>query len=175
MRLGIILFSVIEVVGLAGWLALADVGQVVIGILVLLLGLIVEHIVTDNFLHKRSLFNLNKLPLGQIATFSALETGIWASWLLLWEIHPVLATVFLFSALVIEHTISKNVHERRGLFDKIVEVAVVPHTIVETVACDGWLILVRSAQPILGVIFLLVGSIVEHTIAVSRTQRREIA
>lgn len=167
--LGIVLFSIIEVAGLAGWLVLADAGQVVVGILVLALGLIVEHIVTDNLLHKRPLYNLGSLPFGQIVAFSTLETGIWAVWLALWGIHPVLATAFLFSALVVEHTVSKNVHERRGLFDKIVEIAVVPHTIVETIACDGWLILVRTAQPIYGVVFLLVGSILEHTIAVSRT------
>ena len=70
--LGIVLFSIIEVAGLAGWLVLADAGQVVVGILVLALGLIVEHIVTDNLLHKRPLYNLGSLPFGQIVAFSTL-------------------------------------------------------------------------------------------------------
>lgn len=168
--LGIILFSVIEVAGLAGWLVLADLGRVFTGILVLLVGLVVEHIVTDNLLHKRSLFQFNSLPLGQILAFSALETGIWVAWLALWGVHPALASAYLVAALTVEHTVSKNVHERRPIFDKIVDVGVVPHTIVEVVACDGWLILVRNAQPVYGVVFLLLGSILEHVIAVSRTK-----
>lgn len=168
--LGIILFSVIEVAGLAGWLILADLGRAFTGILVLLVGLVVEHIVTDNLLHKRALFQFDSLPFGQILAFSTLETGIWVSWLALWGVHPALASAFLVAALVIEHTISKNVHERRPIFDKIVDVGVLPHTIVETAACDGWLVLVRTAQPIYGVVFLLLGSILEHFIAVSRTK-----
>ena len=168
--LGIVLFSIIEVAGLAGWLVLADAGQVVVGILVLLVGLIVEHVVTDNLLHKRPLFSLKSPPLGQIVAFSALETVIWGIWLALWDIQPIAATAFLVFALLIEHTVSKNVHERRGLFDKIIDVGVIPHTIVETISCDVWLALVRSTQPILGVVTLLVGSIVEHSIAVARTR-----
>lgn len=168
--LGIVLFSIIEVAALAGWLALVDADRWIIGVLVLEVGLIVEHLVTDNLLHKRSLFQSDGVPFGQIFVFSALETGIWVSWLALWGIHPALASAFLVAALVIEHTVSKNVHERRPIFDKIVDVGVIPHSIVETAACDGWLVLVRAGQPIGGVIFLLVGSILEHVIAVSRTK-----
>ncbi len=170
--LGIILFSIIEVAGLAGWLVLADQGGglIVVGIFVLAIGLILEHIVTDNVLHNRPFFNLSSLPIQQIVGFSLLETGIWVSWLLRWGVHPALATVFLAFALLVEHTVSKNVHERRVFLDKIIDVAVIPHTIVETVSCDVWLVLARSAHPILAVVSLLVGSLVEHTIAVSRTK-----
>lgn len=171
--LGILLFSVIEVIGLVGWLVLVDRGQFILGVAFLAIGLVTEHVVTDNLLHGRSLFRLTGLPLAEIAAFSALETVIWAAWLTLWNTDVVLATVFLAVTLLIEHTISKNVHERRELLDKIVNIAVVPHTIVETAACTGWLLLARSAHPVLGAAVLLVGSIVEHTIAVRGTQPRE--
>jgi len=167
--LSIILFSVIEVIGLGGWLALVDRGLRVVGAVVLNIALALEHVVTDNVIHRRPLFNFRDLPLGQIVAFSTLETVIWATWLYLWGIDRILATLFLSVALQLEHTISKNVHERRGLFDRFVDVAVVPHTIVETIACTVWLVLVRSAQAIAGIGVLFVGSILEHTIAIRRT------
>lgn len=118
-------------------------------------------------------FGATRLPLGEVIVFSALETGIWAVWLLLWAVPSIgitVAVTFLFAALVVEHTVSKNVHERRGLFDEFFNFDVVPHTIVEVVACSGWLLLVREGQPIWGIAVLFAGSLIEHVIAVRGTE-----
>lgn len=182
--LGVLLFSAIEVTALVIWLALQDmqVGAYdvlgLLGIVILFAGLFVEHVVTDNVLHRRPLFNivygdkqgLGSFPLGQIAIFSAIETGIWVAWLLLYDgVDPGIAVVFLVAALFIEHSISKNVHERRPIFSAL-HATVIPHTLVETAACHIWLVLVRSAQLVLGPVVLLVGSIIEHLIAVRGTE-----
>jgi len=167
---GIGLFTVVEVAGLVGWLALANAGLVAAGIAVLAVALVVEHIITDNVLHNRSLINVRDLPLLEIAAFSGLETAIWAGWLLLWGVSPAMATAFLLLALLIEHTISRNVHERRDLLDRLVDPETLPHTIVEVVSCDLWLILARAGNPLAAVV-LLIGSFIEHVIAVKVAQR----
>lgn len=167
---GILLFSAIEVAGLIGWLAAVDAGQRILALLILEVTFILEHIVTDNLLHERVLFNLRGLPLGQIVVFSTIETVIWAVWLLLWDVSRFAAGIFLGLGLTLEHTLSKNVHERRGLFDKIIDLTTIPHTIVEAVTAGAWLNLVRMAQPVGGAVVLLVGSVIEHTIAVTGTR-----
>lgn len=168
--LSVLVFSVIEVAALVGWLILADQGARLAAVAVLAVGLTLEHIVTDNLLQGRPLFNFAKLPLGQIVTFSVLETAIWAAWLMLWGVSAILATAFLAAALTVEHTVSRNVHQRRRLLDRIIDAQVLPHTAVETVSCSAWLVLARSAHPVLAVAVLLVGSVVEHTIAVSKSE-----
>ncbi len=177
MKVGILVFSIIEVVGLAGWLFLQDLQPGfldvfgLLGIAVLFVGLFAEHIVTDNVLRSRSFVNLSNLPLGEIATFSFIETGIWATWLVLADsVNLPVSVVFLLLALFVEHTISKNVHERRPIFSRLFNAVTLPHTVVETVACSVWLVLARAAQPILGIGVLLVGSIIEHVISVRITK-----
>jgi len=127
--LHIIIFSVIEVVGLVVWIQFALQHPVydllsVIGLVVLFVFLTVEHVVTDNSLHSKPLFSFRNLPLLAILAFSAIDTIIWGVWLELFlnvNIYgdgpvPVVATIFLFVALWFEHTISRNVHERDHLF-----------------------------------------------------------
>ena len=171
--LGILLFSAIEVAGLVGWLVLVDAGAQIAGVAVLAIGLVTEHAVTDNLLHGRALFRLTDLPFAEIAAFSALETAIWAVWLALWGIVPAVATVFLPATLLLEHTISKNVHERRGLFDKVIDVKTLPHSLVEAAACSWWVLLARGAHPIIGAVVLFIGSVLEHVIAVWGTDVKE--
>ncbi len=175
--LGIVLFSIIEVAGLIIWLLLVDADPAVIdllgllGLVVLDIFLIVEHTVTDNLLHGRPLFRFSGLPLGEIVIFSTIETIIWGVWLVLADqVNPIVAVVFLVITLFFEHTISRNVHERDPLFSQIFDPGTFVHTVIESVACAGWLALVRAGQPIIGAIVLLVGSIIEHTIAVKGTK-----
>ena len=169
--IGVVVFTVIEVAALAGWLVLVDRGLAAVGIGVLFVGLVVEHIITDLVIHARRRVNGDKLPILEIVAFSGLETAIWAAWLLLWTfVDPIGATIFLTAALLIEHTVSKSVHERRGLLDRLIDVVTLPHTVVEVIACTAWLLLVRTGQPLIAIAVLLVGSLVEHTIAVSRTR-----
>ena len=169
--IGVVIFTIVEVASLAGWLVLVDRGLAGVGIGVLFVGLVVEHVITDNVLHSRSLLSLASVPILEVVAFSGLETAIWAGWLVLWTlISPIAATIFLILALLIEHTISRNVHLRLGLFKRLIELETLPHTVVEVIACTAWLLLVRTGQPLIAIAVLLVGSLVEHTIAVSRTR-----
>ncbi len=176
-KLGVLIFTLIEVQGLIVWLAAQDRAPTPYGVLALagltwlLNSLFWEHVVTDNVLHGRGLLNLRFVPLRDIFIFSLIETGIWGAWLVIYEAgYPIAAMGFLFVALFFEHTISRNVHERRPIFARpLFEPRTILHTVVETGSCQGWLVLVRSAQPVIGAGVLLIGSIVEHLIAVSRT------
>jgi len=173
-QLGIGIFTIVEVAGLIVWLLLALQGQPLLGLGILFTALSIEHVITFFVIQKDTpTVPRPTVPLFSILVFSVIETVIWGLWLLIAqsEVGPLFAAVFLTAALLVEHTLSDNVFRREKLFSKIVEPRTTGFTLIEVVAATGWLLLVLEGQAILGPIVMLVGSFIEHNIAVRVAQR----
>lgn len=172
-KIGILIFTVIEVVGLAVWLALAHGGFAILAPAVLAAFLILEHIVTYNVIRGLTLtsFGLH-VPIREIVVFSVIEAVIWVIWLILADGAGVIyAMPFLFGAFVIEHTISDNVFRHEGFLSAIVRQEVIIFSVVEVIAATVWLHLVRDGFIYHGIVVLFVGSLIEHIMAVKVGQR----
>lgn len=177
--IGIGAFTIVEVAGLVAWLALALQDQALLGLGILAGALSLEHIITYFVIPQLPKDLRAPFPLLSILAFSGIETVIWGVWLLLAQsllnpftaLNLFAAAAFLAIALLIEHTLSDNVFRSRGLFSKIIEARTIGFTIIEVVAASVWLLLVLVGQPVIGTAVLLVGSFVEHNIAVKVAQR----
>jgi len=175
-----IVFTAVEVVGLILWLTLAGGGTryefAVLPLLVLDAFLIGEHVLTW-----RAVNGLAPIPIVAIVGFSTIETVIWGTWLAL-AANPVVATVFLFGALWLEHSISDNVLKGRPFLDDLFRLRVVGFTAVETASCSLWLFFavhgplaaaaIASAvlSGVASVVILSIGSLVEHSLALREAE-----
>ncbi len=160
--LGIAGFTIVEVAGLVVWLILALQGQGLLGLGILFVALTGEHLITDVVIGRTS-----GLPILPILAFSGIETAIWGIWLLIAQgVNPYVAAVFLAVSLLVEHTLSDNVFRGQPLFSRIVELRTAGFTVIEVVAATVWLILVLQGQPIVGAVVMLIGSFIEHNVAV---------
>ena len=155
-------FTLIEVVTLAAWLALTVV-QPVVAIVVLLAGLIAEHLVS--FRVKNGV----RAPLGPVAVIAAIETGTWAGWLALTFINPIVAAIVLFVGLNIGHVLERNNINSRPLFEKFVRRngGVLDISGIETGIGILWLA-IAAVNPIVAAVVLFVGIFVEHTISFAK-------
>ena len=166
MTLGTVIFTVIETVTLAVWLALVLAGQPILAIVVLLVGLTAEHIVSYNSRNGRSLVAFRGLPILAILLIAAIETGTWAGWEALGA-TSLLAIAVLIVGLILGHGIELNVVRQRNAFERygLRLVQSIDITAIETVIGLLWRILVRMGQPIMGAGVLAVGLFVEHTVS----------
>jgi len=170
--IGTVIFTAIEILGLVVWLALVGQDQAILGLVILAVLLIVEHIVTDNVIHSRKFLNL-QVPILQIATFSIIETAIWAVWLFIADgFNLFLAAGFLFIGLFFEHTVSDNVFKRKGIFEKIFDKRVIGFTVIEVVGAAVWLSFARAGEVVLAIVILFIFSLAEHIIAVRVGQKQ---
>ncbi len=182
-QVGIVVFTAVEVVTLVVWLILAleasDALFSIIAVLVLIGGLTLEHLITYNVIHKRSLFDFRGLPVGQKAVVSLIETGIWVVWLVIARqdiaggFEHVIAAVVLFGLLIIEHTISDNVFTGKKLFERLADKRTIGFSIVEAAGAAIWLVLIDVDLAILGVIVLAGASFLEHNLAVNLALRED--
>jgi len=182
-QVGIVVFTAVEVVTLVVWLILAleesDALFSILAVLVLIGGLTLEHLITYNVIHKRSLFDFRGLPVGQKAVVSLIETGIWVVWLVIagqgiaGGFEHVIAAVVLFGLLIIEHTISDNVFTGRKLFERLADKRTIGFSIVEAAGAAIWLVLIEVDLAILGIIVLAVASFLEHNLAVNLALRED--
>ncbi len=182
-QVGIVVFTAVEVVTLVVWLILAleasDALFSIIAVLVLIGGLTLEHLITYNVIHKRSLFDFRGLPVGQKAVVSLIETGIWVVWLVIARqdiaggFEHIIAAVVLFGLLIIEHTISDNVFTGRKLFERLADKRTIGFSIVEAAGAAIWLVLIDVDLAILGVIVLAIASFLEHNLAVNLALRED--
>jgi len=166
MLLGTGVFTVIETVTLAGWLALVLAGQPILAIVVLLVGLTVEHVISYNVRNGRGLLRFGGLPILPILLIAAIETGTWAGWEALGS-TSVLAIAVLIVGLILGHGLELNVVRQRDAFERygLRLVQSIDITAIETVIGLLWRILVRMGQPIIGAGVLAVGLFVEHTVS----------
>jgi len=172
-KLQILVFTIVEDIAMIAWLALVRAGSQVLGLGVLFLGLFFEHLFSYNVVRNRQLSTQVPEPpvRRNIFGFSVVETGIWGVWLLLTAINQALAFVFLLAGLIVEHTLTDNVLKGKSLFFRLVDLRVVPVSIVETVGATAWLQLVDAGQVVEGIVVLVVLQFIEHVMAVALSRR----
>lgn len=156
--LGITLQTIAELIGLVVWLTLVISGQMVIGIVFLVGGLVLEHLLAYRFLVGGS------LPVGKLLGVSASEAILWIVWLVISTFDLVAGFVFLTATMVLQHSVEKNLFEGKPLFGDIFHLIVVPHTLLETVGAFIWLFFVFAGQEILGAAVFSVFILVEHIV-----------
>ena len=177
-QLRIAIFTIVETVALATWLALvngaANTGSTVAGLAVLAVGFTIEHILAYNVVHGRGLLDLRGVPIAQKAVVSVIETGIWALWLILADRNAIVAAIVLAGLLIVEHTLSDNVFKGKGLFSRLIDTRTIGFSLIEAVGAAIWLALVVANLAIVGIIVLLVASFVEHSMAVALGRRETV-
>jgi hypothetical protein len=165
---GLALFTIVEDAALVVWLVLARSNRAVFGILTLIVGFFIEHVIAYNVKRRQSLFSFNQLPAGKVFLNALLETFlVWVPWLVLWDIHPALAIVYVYPTLVVEHSFTDNIFHNRSLVANLFNRKVWGFSFLEGTGCNGWLALVTYGQPVLGVIVLVVFQFLEHRMAIN--------
>jgi len=182
-QVGIVVFTAVEVVTLVVWLALAliatDVLISILAIVVLIVGFTIEHLITFNVIHNRSLFDFRGLPVAQKAIVSLIETAIWVVWLVIARLdvfdgfEPVIAAVVLTGLLIIEHTLSDNVFRRKRLFERIADRRTIGFSIIEGAGAAIWLALIDIDLALVGIAVLAVASFIEHNLAINLALRED--
>lgn len=172
-KLNIAVFTAVEDIALIAWLAVVRAELQVIGLGILFVGLLFEHLFSYNVIRNFRLgTTVAEAPVRRnIVGFSLIETGIWGVWLLLAGINPALAFVFLLAGLIIEHTLTDNVMKGHNLFFRIVDLRVLPFSIVETVGATAWLRFVDHGMAIEGIVVLVVLQFIEHMMATALSRR----
>ena len=179
----IVIFTALEVVTLVVWLALAltatDVLISILAIVVLIVGFTIEHLITFNVIHNRSLFDFRGLPVAQKTVVSLIETAIWVVWLVIARLdvfdgfEPVIAAVVLTGLLIIEHTLSDNVFTGKRLFERIADRRTIGFSIIEGAGAAIWLALIDIDLALVGIAVLAVASFIEHNLAVNLALRED--
>lgn len=145
-RLGVVaLFTLVETAALGIWLVfVADAPTVstatAIGLGALLVGLLLEHVLTG--------FAVNGPPLSApslpVLGFSVSETALWAVWLLVAEtlgglVGVLVAGVLLAVLLVPQHSVEDNVLRGRPALGDLIDTGTVGFSAVEATGATLWL------------------------------------
>lgn len=159
--LGFVLFTIVEIVALIGWLVLAlpEGGQVALGVAVLLVGMIIEHFIAFKATME------GDLPTLGLIGISISETVLWVVWLLIVQSTGsahVWAVIFLFVTMFLQHGVEKNIFIGKPAFQDLLKTEVIVFTAVEVGAAGLWLYFILEGQEILGAAILVVGIFVEH-------------
>lgn len=188
------LFTGVETVALAVWLALVldapTLSQTAaIGLGVLVVGLVVEHVLTGLAVTGRLSF-----PGVGVVVISLSEAVLWAVWLLVAErvggLPGVLvAGVLLFVLLVPQHTVEDSVLRGRGLLSDLLALGTVGFSFVEAAGATVWLALVLQGEQfaslldpvtggavdsaLVGLAVLAVALFVEHLVGVRFSRRAD--
>lgn len=184
----IAVFTAVETAALAIWLRFVRDEPTMstaaaIGLGVLAVGLILEHILTDVAVNG---FNL-ELPLVAIVILSVSETLLWAIWLEVADLVGgingfVIAFVVLAILLVPQHTVEDNILQGRGLIDDVINLNTAGISLIEAAGATVWLALVLRPDLIGGMVLgfeaalvgfgiLAVSLLVEHNIGVRFSSR----
>src|SRR5712664_4738399 len=167
----VLLVTIIEDAGLISWLILARASMFYKGIpiapLVLMLVLLIEH----SIMQRAENPNFTGRVFAEIFGFSLLEVVNWSVWLILLSntssllsMSSLLAALYFFVGFYIEHQITENVITQQPYFrfrnpGGAITAGVILETLSEGVGARLWLLY----GPI-GPAFLVVGSLVEHSI-----------
>lgn len=184
----IAVFTLIETVALAIWLRFVR-GEptlstaVAIGLVVLVIGLIVEHTLTDAALNGVDL----DVPVGAIVILSVSETVLWGVWLQVADtvgggVGLVAAFVVLGVLLVPQHTIEDNILQGRDLLGDLIDLDTVGFSLIEAAGATVWLALVLRPglvggtvagldAALVGLAVLAVALFAEHSIGVRFSSR----
>ena len=180
-QLRIAIFTIVEGVTLVVWLALVrsnagiyqvSTGSLVAGLVVLVVGFTIEHIIAYNVIHNRGLLELQGVPIAQKAVVSLIETIIWALWLVLADLNMIVAAVVLTGLLILEHTLSDNVFRGRDIFSKLLDARTIGFSLIEAIGAAIWLALVEANLAVVGVMILVIASFIEHMLAVALARKQ---
>src|SRR6266568_6386260 len=167
----VLLVTIIEDAGLIAWLVLARGSMFYQGIpiapLVLLLVLLVEH----SIMQRAENPNFTGKVFAQILGFSLLEVVNWSVWLTLLSnsssllsMSSLIASLYFFVWFYIEHQITENVITQQPYLRfrnarAAITAGVILETLSEGVGARLWVLYGAT-----GIIFLVIGSAIEHTI-----------
>jgi hypothetical protein len=165
---GILIFTVIEVAGLAIGLALWLSGNIAVSIVVQLVAFTAEHYVSYNVKNSRPFFEVHDLPFSLILIVAVIETVTWSGWLaLLDQGNGILAAIVLFGGLEFGHGLELNVVNNfpitRRLGNRFANSLDI--TAIEGVFGIIWRVLVLAGSGIAGVVVLAVAIFIEHVIS----------
>lgn len=166
-RDGLVLFTLIEVGAVTALL----IERIMLMVAVVLVAFLAEHIVSYNAKRfGRSLFDLDGLPLTELAVVAGLETATWAVWLRLATDGLVVESItVLVVGLLLGHVLERNVGAGLGLLDDIGRRVreSLDFTGVETATGILWLLLI-GVNGMLAAAVLAVGLYFEHRISLRR-------
>ena len=188
-------FTLVETLALGFWLTLVGGAPVIsgasaVGLAVLVVGLVLEHVLTDATVNGIS---VSVLPDRQILAVSVSEALLWVLWLGVAErlggVDGVLAAGGLFAVLLVpQHTVEDNVLRGVGPFNSVLDLGTAGFSLVEAVGATVWLLLAfEGAQfsgllatvglsgvdpAAVGLAALAVILLVEHDIAVALARER---
>jgi len=155
-------FTLVETLTLGLWLTLVAGEPVIsaasaVGVGVLTLGLVFEHVLTDATVNGLS---VDVLPGRQVLGISIAESLLWVLWLGVAEqlggVDGILvAGVLLTVLLVPQHTVEDNVLRGADPFESVVDFGTVGFSVVEAVGATVWLVLVFESGQFAGLLATL--------------------
>jgi hypothetical protein len=142
-------FTLVETLALGLWLTLVGGAPLIsaasaVGLGVLTMGLVLEHVLTDATINGVS---VSVLPGKQVLAVSSSEALLWVLWLGVAErlggVDGVLAAGVIFAVLLVpQHTVEDNVLRGADPFESVVDLGTVGFSVVEAVGATVWLLLV---------------------------------
>lgn len=163
---GIVIITAIEAVSILAWFDLMGKEAFPWGYLILLSGLIVEHVIAFNVSNGRSLFNTDYLS-GSLLALSATEATLWVLWMItVHQFEVFVGFVFLSVGMFFQHNLERNVFQEKPLFSFWIRPETLGFTFVKAVAASAWIFfaLYPANLGLLPAGILTVGLLFEHTI-----------
>ena len=150
---GIVSFTLVEAIALAGWLALVRVEPLgpaseLIGVSLLFGGLFLEGLLTHVTVN-----GVRQSPRTLIiAAFTTTETLLWVGWLALAErigglLGIGVAGLALAVLLVPQHTVEDNVLRGEGPLTRLFDSGTISFSVLEAAGATAWLLLVAGFVP----------------------------
>lgn len=152
-------FTLVETVTLGFWLTLVAGASVIsvaaaVGLGVLILGLVVEHVLADATVNG---LTVDVLPSRQTLGVSGFEALLWTLWLgvaqRLGGVDGILAAGALLAVLlVVQHTIADNALRGVAPLETVVDLGTAGFSLVEAVGATVWLLLVFEGEQFSGLL-----------------------
>lgn len=153
-----VVFTLVETVALGIWLSLVADAPVVsqaaaVGLGILAVGLVVEHVLTGVTVNGLSL----SLPVVLIVGVSVSEAILWGLWLgiadRLGGVTGILVAGAVLAVLLVpQHTVEDNVLRGESAFASLVEPATISFSVIEAIGATIWLLLVFEGVRFEGVL-----------------------
>ena len=171
--LALIIATVTEYAGLFYWVQAVDKGQVALGILIVVVGLLAERIAV--YIGILSVYGPNpphpRITLNLIIS-GLLETVAWLIWLFIADsINSVLAAVILAIIILVLHSRQLGYFRRGKPFAYLTDATTIVFSVIEAVTAYFWLFYVRADVGLFtfgpvqtGAIILFLGLLIEHIV-----------
>ena len=164
--LRLIIFTAVELAGLALWLALlSEPGLQLIAAAVLIIGLNVEHFIA---------FSKSPASTGKIIGISLSEAAIWTVWLFVASKSALLGFSVLAGLMLFQHLVERNLFLGKPLFDVGDLFRVIDFTLIEVTGAAVWLVLVSVNKSVFGIAALGAALLVEHIIQTNKLKTLDL-